>query len=81
VVGLLIRHLGHIAKMGLTDSPVDERCLEKYDSATHVQHECQVIACLKVFHVSPHFMQSDDCHDATSPHSKYRKLEGLSGGV
>jgi hypothetical protein len=35
---------GHIFKMGLADCPICERCLERDESATHILHECEVIA-------------------------------------
>jgi hypothetical protein len=39
VVGLLTGHChlkGHLFKMGLTDGPTCERCLEEDESATHI---------------------------------------------
>jgi ribonuclease HI len=47
VTGLLTRHChlkGHLFKMGLTESPTYERCLEKDESATHILCDCEAIA-------------------------------------
>jgi hypothetical protein len=41
VVGLLTGHFhlkGHLFKLGLTDDPICERCLEEDESATHTMY-------------------------------------------
>jgi hypothetical protein len=47
IVGLLAGHChlkGHLFKLGLTDDPFYERCLEEDESATHVLCDCEAIA-------------------------------------
>jgi hypothetical protein len=47
VVILLTGHChlkGHVFKMGLTDDPICERCLEDDESATHVLCDCEALA-------------------------------------
>jgi hypothetical protein len=47
VVGLFTGHChlkGHLFKLGLTDDPTCERCLEKGESATHTLRDCEAIA-------------------------------------
>jgi hypothetical protein len=41
LVGLFAGHChlkGHFLKLGLTDDPTCERCLEKYESAKHTSY-------------------------------------------
>jgi hypothetical protein len=50
VTGLLTGHChlkGLLFKMGLTESPTCERCLEKDESATHILCDCEAIAYLR----------------------------------
>jgi hypothetical protein len=54
VVGLLTGHChlkGHLFKMGLTDDPICERCLEEDESATHILCDCDAIANLRFRHL------------------------------
>jgi hypothetical protein len=54
VTGLLTGHChlkGHFFKMGLTNSPTCERCLEKDESTTHILCDCEAIAYLRFRHV------------------------------
>jgi hypothetical protein len=50
VAGLLTGHChlkGHLFKLGLTDDPICERCLEEDESATHILCDCEAIAYLR----------------------------------
>jgi hypothetical protein len=52
VVGLLTGHChlkGHLFKMGLTDGPICERCLEDDESATHILCDCEALAILSSY--------------------------------
>jgi hypothetical protein len=63
VTGLLTQHChlkGHRFKMGLTDSPTCERCLEKDESATHILRDCEAIAYLRFRHLGHYFMEPGD---------------------
>jgi hypothetical protein len=42
---------GHLFKLGLTDDPICERCLEEDESATHVLCDCEAIANLRFRHL------------------------------
>jgi hypothetical protein len=49
VVGLLTEHdqlKGHLFKLGLTDDPTCERCLQEDESATHILCDCEATAHL-----------------------------------
>jgi hypothetical protein len=46
IVDLFIGHChlkGHLFKLGLTDDPICESCLEEDESATHVLCDCELI--------------------------------------
>jgi hypothetical protein len=67
VVGLLNGHChlkGHLFKMGLTDDPICERCLEEDDSATHILCECEARGNLRFRHLGQFFMEPSDYYDA-----------------
>jgi hypothetical protein len=67
VVGLLTGqcHLkGHLFKLGLTDNPTCERCLEKDESVTHISCDCEAIAYLRFRHLGQFFMEPSDYYDA-----------------
>jgi hypothetical protein len=67
VVGLLTGHChlkGHLFIMGLTVDPTCERCLEEYESATHILCDCEAIANLRFRHLSQSFMEPSDYYDA-----------------
>jgi hypothetical protein len=67
VVGLLTGHChlkGHHFKMGLTDDPTCERCLEEDESATHILRDWEVIADLRFHHLGQFFMDPSDYYDA-----------------
>jgi hypothetical protein len=67
MVGLLTEHChlkGHLFKMGLTDDPTCERCLEEDESATHILCECEAIANLRFHHLGQFFMEPSDYYDA-----------------
>jgi hypothetical protein len=54
VSGLLTGHCqskGHLFKMGLTNNPTCERCLEKDESATDVLCDCEATAYLRFRHL------------------------------
>jgi hypothetical protein len=54
---------GHLFKLGLTDNPICERCLED-ESATHILYECEAIAYLRFRHLGQFFMEPSDYYDA-----------------
>jgi hypothetical protein len=54
---------GHLFKMGLTESPTCERCLEKDESATHIVCNCEAIAYLRFRHLGHYFMKPGDYQD------------------
>jgi hypothetical protein len=67
VTGLLTGHChlkGHLFKLGLTDSPTCERCLEKDESATSILCDCEAIAYLRFRHLGHYFMEPGDYQDA-----------------
>jgi hypothetical protein len=45
---------GHLFKLGLTNSPICERCLEKNELA---------VASLRLFHLGHYFVEPGNCHD------------------
>jgi hypothetical protein len=47
---------GHLFKMGLTDNPTCEMCLEEDESATHILCDCEAIANLRFRHLGQFFM-------------------------
>jgi hypothetical protein len=56
VVGLLTghRHLkGYLFKLGLTDDPICERCLEEDESATHILCDYEAVAHVRFRHMEP----------------------------
>jgi hypothetical protein len=67
VVGLFAGHChlnGHLFKLGLTDNPTCEQCLEKHESATHILCDCETIAYLRSHHLGQCFMEPSDYYDA-----------------
>jgi hypothetical protein len=67
MVGLLTGHChlkGHLFKMGLTDDPTCESCLEEDESATHILCDCEAIANLRIRHLGQFFMEPSDYYDA-----------------
>jgi hypothetical protein len=67
MVGLLNGHChlkGHLFKMGLTDDPTCERCLEEDESATHNLCDCEAIANLRFRHLGQFFMEPSDYYVA-----------------
>jgi hypothetical protein len=56
VVGLLTGHChlkGHLFKLGLTDDPICERCLEEDESATHILCDYEAVAHVRFRHMEP----------------------------
>jgi hypothetical protein len=41
----------HLFKLGLTDDPTCETCLEENESATHILCDCEAIAYLRFHHL------------------------------
>jgi hypothetical protein len=83
VVGLLMGHFhleGHIFKLGIVNSPICERCLEKEESATNILCDCEVMAFLRFCHIGHYFMEPSDNHDKDSPalHQKCRIDRGMN---
>jgi hypothetical protein len=85
VVGLLTGHChlkGHLLKLGLTDDPICERCLEDDESATHILCDCEAVAYFVTW-ASFFFMEPSDYYDAPvdkvlcSLHSRCRINKGL----
>jgi hypothetical protein len=67
VVGLLTGHYhikGHLFKLGLTDDPICERCLEEDKSATHILCDCEAVAYLRFRHLGQFFMEPSNYYDA-----------------
>jgi hypothetical protein len=67
VVGLFTIHghlEEHLFKLGLTNDPTNERCLEEDESATHLLHDSEAIAYLRFCHMGQFFMESSDYYDA-----------------
>jgi hypothetical protein len=67
VVGLLTGHChlkGHLFKLGLTDDPTCERCLQEDESVTHILCDCEAIAYLRFRHLDQFFMEPSDFYDA-----------------
>jgi hypothetical protein len=65
-VGLFTGHChlkGHLFKLGLTDDPTCERCLEEDESATHILCDCEATAHLRVRHLGQFFMEPSDFYD------------------
>jgi hypothetical protein len=62
VVGLLTGHC-HLFKLGLTDNPTCERCLQEDESATHILCDCEAIAYLRFHHLGQLFMEPSDFYD------------------
>jgi hypothetical protein len=50
-------------RLGLTDDPTCERCLEEKKSATHVLCDCEAIAYLRFRHLCQFFIESNDYFD------------------
>jgi hypothetical protein len=67
VVELLTGHChlkGHLLKLGLTDDPTCERCLQEDESVTHILCDCEAIAYLRFRHLCQFFIESSDYYDA-----------------
>jgi hypothetical protein len=54
----------HLFKLGLTDNPTCERCLEEDKSATHILCDCEAIAYLRLHHLGQFFIEPSDYYDA-----------------
>jgi hypothetical protein len=58
---MLICHLkGHLFKLGLTDNPTCERCMEEDELAIHILYDCEAIAYLRFHHLGQFFMEPSD---------------------
>jgi hypothetical protein len=67
VTGLHMGHChlkAHLFKMGLMNSPICEKCLEKYVSVTHILCACEATVYLKFRHLGHYFMESGGYQDA-----------------
>jgi hypothetical protein len=67
MVGLFKGHShlkGHLFKLGLTDDPTCERCLEEVESATLILYDCEAIAYLRFRHLGQFFMELSDYYDS-----------------
>jgi hypothetical protein len=54
----------HLFKLGLTDGPICERCLEEDESATHILCDCEAVAYLRFRRLGQFFMEPSDYYDA-----------------
>jgi hypothetical protein len=66
VVGLLTGHChlkGHLFKLGFTDDPTCERCLQEDESTTRILCDCEAIAYLIFHHLGQFFMEESDFYD------------------
>jgi hypothetical protein len=54
----------HLFKLGLTDDPICERCLEENESATHILCDCEAVAHVTFRHLGHFFMEPSDYYDA-----------------
>jgi hypothetical protein len=54
----------HLFKLGLTDDPTCQRCLQEDESATHILCDCEAIVYLKFRHLGHFFMEPSDFYDA-----------------
>jgi hypothetical protein len=67
IVGLFTGHCrlkGHLFKLGLTDDPICERCLEEDESSTHSLCDSEAIAHLRFRHLGLFFVEPSDFYDA-----------------
>jgi hypothetical protein len=88
VVGLPTGHChlkGHLFKMGLTDDPSCEWCLEEVESATHISCDCEAVANLRFRHLGQFFMDPSDYYGSPINkvlhiHSKCRINKGQTIG-
>jgi hypothetical protein len=55
---------GHLFKLGLTEDPTCERCLEEDESAIHILCDCEAIAHLRFRHLGQFFMEPIDFYEA-----------------
>jgi hypothetical protein len=51
-------------KLGLTDDPICEGCLEEDEAATHILCECEAIAYLRFHRPGQFFTEPSNYHDA-----------------
>jgi hypothetical protein len=66
IVGLFKGHCHlkeHLFKLGLTDDPTCEKCLEQDESATHILCDCEAGAHLRFHHLGQFFMEPSDFYD------------------
>jgi hypothetical protein len=66
VVGLLTGHSHlkrHLFRLGSTDDPICERCLEEDESATHILCDSEAVAHVRFLHLGQFFMESSDYND------------------
>jgi hypothetical protein len=52
------------SKLGLTDDPTYERCLQEDESATHILCDCEAIAYLRFRHLGQFFIEPSGYYDA-----------------
>jgi hypothetical protein len=55
---------GTLFKLGLTDDPTCERCVEEDESATRVLCDCDAIAYLRYSRLGQLFMKPSDSYEA-----------------
>jgi hypothetical protein len=67
MVGLFTGHCHpkeHLLKLGLTEDPTCERCLEEEESATRILCDCGAIAYLRDRHLGQFFAEPSDFYEA-----------------
>jgi hypothetical protein len=84
VIGLLTGHChlnGHLLKLGLSNSPICDRCQEENETATHILCECEALAYLRFCHLGQHLMEPSDYFDVpTYKILRYIRSAGLLKG-
>jgi hypothetical protein len=84
VVGLLTGHChlnGHLFKLGLSNSPIYDRCQEENETATHILCECEALAYLRYRQLGQHLMEPSDYFDVpTYKILRYIQSAGLLKG-
>jgi hypothetical protein len=67
----------HLFKLGLTDDPICERCLEEDESATHILCDCEAVAHVRFRHLGQFFMQPSDYYDVVPIYKVLHIIRGV----
>jgi hypothetical protein len=68
-------------KLGLTNSPICKRCLEKGESATHILCDCKATAYLRLCYMGHYFVKPLDCHDVCKRYSELHSKCAIEKGM